>query len=55
MKLGSVTELDKRNKTLSKNLTMTSYQEIVTLLFFQIYGQFGAIWKPDSGHRVCKT
>ena len=22
---------------------------------FLIYGQFGAIWKPDSGRMVCKT
>ena len=22
---------------------------------FPIYGQFGAIWKPDSGCIVCKT
>ena len=21
---------------------------------FSIYGQFGAIWKPDSGRIVCK-
>ena len=25
-----------------------------TVIFF-IYGQFGAIWKPDSGCIVCKT
>ena len=30
MKLGSLTELDKRNKTTSKNLTMASCQQIVT-------------------------
>ena len=24
-------------------------------VIFPIYGQFGAIRKPDSGHIVCKT
>ena len=35
---------------------MTSYLEIVTpLLFFSIFGRFGAIQKQDSGRIVCKT
>ena len=25
------------------------------IVIFPIYGQFGAIWKPDSGRIVCKT
>ena len=25
------------------------------IVIFQIYGQFGAIQKPDSGSIVCKT
>ena len=25
------------------------------IAFFPIYGKFAAIWKPDSGHMVCKT
>ena len=25
------------------------------IAIFPIYGQFGAIWKPDSGRKVCKT
>ena len=25
------------------------------ILFFPIYGQFGAIWKPDSERMVYKT
>ena len=25
------------------------------IAIFQIYNQFGAIWKPDSGCIVCKT
>ena len=34
MKLGPVTKLDKRNKTTSKKLTMTSYMKVVTSLSF---------------------
>ena len=56
MKLASVTKLDKRNKTTSKKLMMTSYQQTVTSFsFFRIYGQLGAIQTPDSGCRVCET
>ena len=25
------------------------------IVIFPIYGQFGAIWRPDSGRMVCKT
>ena len=36
MKLGTITKLDKKNKTVVKKLTMTSCQKIVTsLLFFE--------------------
>ena len=56
MKLGQVTKLVKRNKgTSKKKLTMTSCLRIVRSLHFPIYGQSGAIWKPDSGRIVCKT
>ena len=34
MKLGQVTKLDKRKKTMAKNLTMASCQKIVTSLSF---------------------
>ena len=34
MKLGPVTKLDNRNTVTSKKLTMTSWQQIVTSLFF---------------------
>ena len=47
MKLGPVTKFDKRIKTTSKNFDDDN--------IFPIYGQFGALWKPDSGHIVCKT
>ena len=56
MKLGPVTKLDKRNKTKSTkfddNVMSANYGVIV---IFPIYGQFGAIQKPDSGRIVCKT
>ena len=25
------------------------------IVIFPIYGQFEAVWKPESGHMVCKT
>ena len=55
MKLGPVTKLDKRNKTISKNFDddVTS-ENCDVIAIFPIYGQFGAIWKPDSGRIVCK-
>ena len=56
MKLGPVTKLDKRNKTTSKkfdNNVMSKNCDVIAI--FSIYGQFGAIWKPDSGRIVCKT
>ena len=56
MKLGPVTQLDKRNKTTSKKfddgIISENYDVIV---IFPIYGQFGEIWKLDSRHTVCKT
>ena len=56
MKLGPVTKLDKRNKTMSRrfedNAVSANYDVIV---IFTIYGQLGAIQKPDSGRIVCKT
>ena len=56
MKYGPVTKLDKRNKTKSKNIdddVMPTYCDVIAILL--IYGQFGAIRKPDSGCIVCKT
>ena len=56
MKLGPVTKLDKRNKTMSKKI----YDDVMpancdSTVIFPIYGQFGAIRKPDSRCIVCKT
>ena len=56
MKLGPVTKPDKRNTA-----TLKKFEDDVTsvncdvIVFFPIYGQFGAIWKPDSGRMICKT
>ena len=56
MKLGPVTKLDKRNKTTSKKFDDDVMPENCdVIVFFWIYGQFGAIKKPDCGRRVCKT
>ena len=56
MKLGPVANLDKRNKTTSKifedNVILENCEVIV---IFLIYGQFGAICKPDYGYIACKT
>ena len=56
MKLGPVTKIDKRNKT-----TLKKYDDDIMLencnvtMIFPIYGQFGAIQKPNSRCIVCKT
>ena len=56
MKLGPVTNLNKRNITMSKKIdngVMSTSFDIVFI--FLIYDQFGAIGKPDSGRMVYKT
>ena len=53
MKLGSVTKIDKRNKTTSKKIEDDFMSENCENC--SIYGQFGAIRKPDPGCKVCKT
>ena len=56
MKVGPVIKLDKRNKTKLKKIdddVMSSNCEVIAI--FPIYGQFAAIWKPDSGCMVFKT
>ena len=51
MKLGPVTKLDKRNKTTSKKLTLTSCRKIVTSLSF-----FGFLANLEqSGGRIPDT
>ena len=56
MKPGSVTKLDKKNKTTSKN----NEHDVISvncdaIVIFPVYCQFGAIWISDSGCNVCKT
>ena len=56
MKVGPVTKLDKKNKTTSKKFNDdVMLKDCDVIAIFPIYGQFGVIWKPDSGHVVCKT
>ena len=56
MKLRPLTRLDKRNKTTSKKFDVdvmsTNYDVIV---IFRIFGQFRAVQRADSGHRVCNS
>ena len=42
----------KRQKKFNDNVMPENVDVIVT---FRLFGQFGAVWRPDSGHRVCKT
>ena len=56
MKLGPVTKLDKKNKTTLKKFddgVMSESCDVIPI--FLVFGQFGAIWKPDSRRRACKT
>ena len=55
MKHRPVPKLGKRNKTTSKNVDDVMSANCDVIVIFLIYGQFGAIWKPDSGRIVCKT
>ena len=56
MKFGPVTKLDKTNKvtpTIFEVDIMSENCDIIVI--FWIFGQFGAVWRPDSGHRVCRS
>ena len=56
MKLRSVTKLDKKNKTRSKNFdddVMSENCDVIAI--FPIYSRFGAIQKPDSKRIVFKN
>ena len=56
MKLGPVPKLDKRKKATSKKFDDDVMSENCdAIVIFQIFCQFGAVWRPDSGHRVCKS
>ena len=56
MNLGPVTKIDKKNKTTSKIIddhVMPKNCDVIVI--FRIFGQFGAVRKPHSRHRVCKS
>ena len=56
MKLGPVTKIDKRKKITSRKFddgVMLVNCDVIDV--FSTYDQFGAIQKPDSRCRVCKT
>ena len=56
MELLQLTKLDKRKKTNSKKIEDGVMSESCDVIAnFPIHGQFGAIWKPNSGCIVCKT
>ena len=55
MKLEPVTKPDKRNKTTWKKFDNDVISKNCDIVIFSIYGQFGAICKPDSRRIVCKT
>ena len=56
MKLLPVTKLDKRNRTTSKKVDVNVMSESCdVIVIFWISGQFGAVRRPDSGHRDCKS
>ena len=44
----------KKTKKKKKNDDVISAHCYI-IVIFPIYGQFGAIWKPDSRRMVCKT
>ena len=56
MKLGPVTKLDKRNKTTSKKFDVDVMSENCdVIVIFRIFGQFGAVRRPDSGTESAKV
>ena len=56
MKIGPVTRLDKRNKTTSKKIDIEVMSENCdVIVIVRIFGQFGAVQRPDSRERVCKS
>ena len=56
MKIEPVTKLDKKHKTTSNKFDDdVMSRNCDAIVIFPIYGQVGAIWKPDSGCIVYKT
>ena len=56
IKLGSVTKIDKKNRTTSKNFDVDVMSENCdVMVVFRIFGQFGAILMPDSEQTICEN
>ena len=56
MKLGPVTKPDKKSKTRPKKFDDDVISENCdVIVIFWIYGRFGAIQRPNSRRKVCKT
>ena len=56
MKLGPVTKPDKRNKAMSKKFDVEVMSENYdVILIFRIFGQFGAVCRPNSGTESAKV
>ena len=59
MKFGPVTKVDKKNKATSKKKKKIKNEVMLPNCYvigiFPIYGQFGAIQKPNSGRIASKT
>ena len=56
MKLGPVTKLDKRNKQNQKKIDVdVASENYDVIVIFRIFGQSGAVRRPDSGHSVSKS
>ena len=55
MKLRPVTKLDEENKTSKKFADDVMSENCDVIAIFRIFGQFGAVQRPDSGHKVCKS
>ena len=56
MKPGPVTKFDKRNKTTSKKFGIDVMSENCdVIVIFTIFGQSGALQRPDSGQSLQKS
>ena len=56
MNLGPVTKFDKRNRKNSKKFdgdAMSENSDVIVI--FRIFGQFGAVRRPEAEHSVCKS
>ena len=54
-RIGPVTKPDKRNKATSKKIDNGIRSASCDIVIFLMYGQFEAIWKPNSGCMISKS